>query len=351
MEPVIGMSGIVHADTKRREVGRLTDVSVHAAVILALIVMSGIPVGVFGATERLPSIKIGALTDSWGPTPSIVGLRDGLIERGYRQGTQFEIGVRFTQGDVSALSAAAQDLVRDGVDIIFVMGANAAKAAQKTTHSIPIVFAGAVGDPVQLGLVRSFARPGGNITGVTDLDIDLAPKRLEILQAMLPGLKRVLFAYDPRDAYGAATVRGYRAAARRLGIALVERTIRSEDDARDLVKLRKGEVDGVLGASTLSMNIPGLLVEAASRHGIPSMFNDLFWVERLGALASYGPDLYESGRLAARLVDKILKGADPADVPIEANPKIELALNMKTAKALGLAIPPAIILRADRLVQ
>jgi ABC-type uncharacterized transport system substrate-binding protein len=345
------MRGRVQLHTKRREIRRLTNACSCAAVILLQLVTSGIPTGASSAADRVTSIKIGALTDSWGPTPSIVGLRDGLVERGYRQGEQFEIGVRFTQGDVSALPAAAQDLVRDGVDIIFVMGANAAKAAQKATTSIPIVFAGAVGDPVQLGLVRSFARPGGNITGVTDLDVDLAPKRLEILQEMRPGLKRVLFAYDPSDAYGVATARGYREAARRLGIALVERTIGTKDAARDLVKLRKGEVDGILGASTLSMNIPGFLLEAARQQGIPSMFNDLFWVERLGALASYGPDLYESGRLAARLADKILKGTDPAGVPVEANPKIELAINVKTAKALGLAIPPAVLLRANRLVQ
>jgi ABC-type uncharacterized transport system substrate-binding protein len=345
------MAGIVLVDTKRPGIRRLRNVCFYAAVIFLQLVTRGILIEAFDATDRGRSIKIGALTDSWGPTPSIVGLRDGLIERGYRQGEQFEIGVRFTQGDVSALSAAAQDLVRDGVDIIFVMGANAAKAAQKATPSIPVVFAGAVGDPVQLGLVRSFARPGGNITGVTDLDIDLAPKRLEIFQEIRPGLKRVFFAYDPNDAYGVATARGYREAARHLGIALVEKTIRTEAQARDLMRLRKGEVDGILGASTLSMNIPGHVLEAASQQGIPSMFNDLFWVERLGALASYGPDLYESGRLAARLVDKILKGADPAGVPVEANPKIELALNMKTARGLGLAIPPAVLLRANRIVQ
>ena len=338
-------------DTKRRQIRRLTTVFFCVAVIFLQLVTSGIPTRASAADDRGKSIKIGALTDSWGPTPSIVGLRDGLIERGYRQGDQFEIGVRFTQGDVSALSAAAQDLVRDGVDIIYVMGANAAKAAQKATPKIPVVFAGAVGDPVQLGLVRSFARPGGNITGVTDLDLDLAPKRLEILREMRPGLKRVFFAYDPSDAYGVETVRGYRKAARRLGIALVERTVRTEAEARDLMRLRKGDVDGILGASTLSMNIPGLVLEAASQQGIPSIFNDLFWVERLGALASYGPDLYESGRLAARLVDKILNGADPADLPVEANPKIELALNMKTARVLGLAIPPTVLLRANRLVQ
>ena len=281
----------------------------------------------------------------------MAGLRDGLVERGYREGDQFEIGVRFTQGDIAALPAAARDLVRYRVDIIFVMGANAAKAAKMATTRIPIVFAGAVGDPVALGLVQSFARPGGNITGVTDLDVELAPKRLEIFQEIIPGLKRVLFAYDPTDTYGVAAALGYREAARRLGIVLMERAVRNEEDARALVKLRKGEVNGILGTSTLSMNIPGFLLEAASQQGLPTMFNDVFWVERAGALASYGPDLYESGRLAARLVEKVMKGADPGGIPVEANPKIELAINMKVAKALRLTIAPEMFYRANRLIQ
>jgi putative ABC transport system substrate-binding protein len=324
-------------------------VKIRTAILV--LVVASLAAGLGHTQPRSGPVRIGMLTDSWGPTPSMVGLRDGLVERGYREGEQFEIGVRFTRGDIAALSAAAGDLVQYGVGVIFVMGANAVKAAQGATNRIPIVFAGAVGDPVELGLVRSFARPGGNITGVTDLDVDLAPKRLEIFQEMVPGLKRVFFAYDVRDAYGAATARGYREAAHRLGVALVERMIRTEDEARTLLRLRKGEVDGVLGASTLSMNVQGFVLEAAARQGIPTMFNDIFWVERHDALASYGPDLYESGRLAARLVERILKGADPASLPVEANGKIELAINIRTAKALGLTIAPAMLLRANRLIQ
>ncbi len=303
------------------------------------------------AAERTGPVRIGALSESWGPTPPMVGLRDGLVERGYREGEQFVIGVRFTQGDLAALAAAAQELLRYGVDVIFVTGTNAAKAAQKATARIPIVFAAPIGDPVTLGLVRSFARPGGNITGVTDQDLELAPKRLEIFKELIPGLRRVLLAYDPDDAYGVASAREYRDAARRLGIVLVERPVRTDEDARALVGLRKSDADGILGGSTLSLNIPGFVLEAASKQGIPTMFNDIFWVERGGALASYGPDLYESGRMAARLVDKILKGENPAGIPVEANPKIELAINMKVAKSLGLTIAPAVLFRANRLVQ
>jgi len=141
--------------------------------------------------ERKQPVRIGVLTDSWGPTPATVGLRDGLQALGYREGEQFDIGVRFTQGDVAALPAAARDLVTAGSDVIFATSANAARAAQQATTVTPIVFAEVVGDPVKLGLVRSFARPGGNITGVSTLAIELNPKRLEIFKELVPGLKRV----------------------------------------------------------------------------------------------------------------------------------------------------------------
>ena len=303
------------------------------------------------AAERTGPVKIGALTQSWGPTPQMVGLRDGLQALGYREGEQFVIGVRFTQGDVATLPAAARDLVQSGVDVIFATDANAARAAQLATNRIPIVFAAVVGDPVALGLVQSFARPGGNITGVTDTDLELSAKRLEIFKEMLSGLKRVLFAYDPSDPYAAAGVRAYRDAARHLGVVLLEKPVRTEEEARaTLSQLRKGEVDGIVAPSSLSLNIPGFVLDATSQRTIPSMFNGAFFVER-GGLVSYGPDFYDSGRQAARLVDKILKGEDPGRIPVEANPKIELAINMTTAKALKLAIPSSVLQRANRLIE
>jgi ABC-type uncharacterized transport system substrate-binding protein len=149
---------------------------------------------VFAQWVRL--VKIGALTESWGPTPSIVGLRDGLQERGYREDKDFTIGVRFTEGKVAELPAAARDLVRHRVDVIVTTESGvAAKAAKMATTEIPIVLIGS-GDPVGLGLVRSLARPGGNITGVADLDVELVPKRMETFRELVPGLKRVLVPYD-----------------------------------------------------------------------------------------------------------------------------------------------------------
>jgi putative ABC transport system substrate-binding protein len=281
----------------------------------------------------------------------MVGLRDGLLALGYREGEQFVIGVRFTQGDTTLLPEAALGLIRDGADLLFPTDANAARAAQKASSRIPIVFAAVVGDPVELGLVQSFPRPGGNITGVTDGDLDLNPKRLEIFRDVVPGLKRVLFPYDPSDAHAAAAARAYRDGARQLGMVLVERPVRSEEEARTtLARLRKAEVDGIVAQSTTALNIPGVVLEATSERSLPTMFNAAFMVER-GGLVSYGPDWYESGRQAARLVDKIVRGEDPGRIPVETNPKIELAINVKTARALKLEIPPSVLQRANRLVQ
>jgi putative ABC transport system substrate-binding protein len=315
-----------------------------------LLVSSGILAGGGGTAERARPIRIGVLTESWGPTPATVGLREGLLALGYREDEQFVMGIRFTQGDLAALPAAARELVQLGVDLIFVSQTSTARAAQMATDRIPIVFAG-VGDPLGSGLVQSFARPGGNITGVTNLSLDLSPKRLELFRQTIPTLKRVLYPYDPADTYAVAQVEVYRDAARRLGIELVEQSVHSEAEAQaTLSQVQKGHVDGILAPDALSFNIPGFVLEAASQQAIPTMFAGAFWVER-GGLASYGPDFYAMGRQSARLVDKILKGANPAEIPVEVNPTIEFAINVKAAKALGMAITPEILYQADRLVR
>ena len=302
------------------------------------------------AEERAQPIKIGVLTASWGPTPPTVGLRDGLLELGYRENEQFVLGVRFTQGDLTALPAAARELVQYGVDIIFTSEESPAKAAQMATTRIPIVFS-VVADPVGLGLIQSFARPGGNITGVTDLHLELGPKRLEVFHEIIPGLKRVLYPYDAADADAVAEAKMYREAAHRLGIELVEKAVRTEEEAQaTLAQISKGEVDGILMPLSVSLNIRGFVLEATSQRALPTMFHTAFWVER-GGLASYGSDNHETGRQAARLVDKILKGANPAEIPVEVNPKIEFAINLKVAKALGLTIAPEVLYRADRIIR
>ena len=177
-----------------------------------------------GAAEGDGPILIGALNDSWGPTPAEVGLRDGLVALGYREQEQFVIGIRFTRGDTDALPAAARELVEQGVHILFTSQPGAAVAAQRATTRIPIVFTD-VGDPLGLRLMQSFAHPGGNITGVTTLGAELAPKRLEVFQALVPGLRRVLLPYNPAHPYATTEIKVYREAARDLGIVLIEKAV------------------------------------------------------------------------------------------------------------------------------
>ncbi|HEX9819439.1 MAG TPA: ABC transporter substrate-binding protein [Methylomirabilota bacterium] len=319
-------------------------------VLAAVLAIAGLPARATDAqSPRL--VKIGALTESWGPTPAIVGLRDGLQELGYRDNQDFVIGVRFTQGNVAELPEAARALVRLGVDLIVVTsGDNAAKAAQTATTQIPIVFMGG-SDPVGAGLVKSFARPSGNITGIADLELELVPKRMEIFRELLPALKRVLLVYDATNAVAVSRLQVHRDAAHRLGLTLVERPVRTEDEARSVISgIRKGEVDGIFSPRLLSLNVPGVILEIAPKRALPTMFDDSFYVER-GGLACYAANLYGLGHQAARLVDKILKGARPGDVPIEQPTKFELAINLKAAKALGITIPQSILVRADRVIE
>ena len=319
-------------------------------ILLVLLFICGLSNSDSRGAERRGPVKIGVLTEGFGPTSGAVGLRDGLKERGYREDKDFVIGVRFTQGDTSALPLAAKELLQRGVDILFTDGRNPARAAQMETTKVPIVIAGG-GDPVGFGLIQSFVRPGGNITGVADLDLELGPKRLEIFMEMIPGLKRVLFPYNATDAYSVSEAKAYRETARQLKIVLVEKAVRTEEEAKAvLAKLKKNQIHGILSPRPMTSNIPGYVREAGSKLSMPTMFASTFFAEN-GGLASYTPNTYESGRMAARLVDKIIKGEKPGEIPVESNHKIELVINLKVAKALGIKIAPEVLYRANRVIR
>jgi len=304
------------------------------------------------AAQRTRPVKIGALTEGWGPTMAVVGFRDGLQELGYLENIDFVIGVRFTQGDAAELPGAARDLVRGGADILVADGTgDAAKAAKMAAvEKIPVVFMGGP-DPVARGLVRSFARPGGNVTGIADLSVELGAKRLEIFREIIPGLKQVLLPYDGSEPGLDQMLTVYRDAARRLGLVLIEKPLRTQEEAQlEVAEIRKGQVDGILSPRWLSLNIPGFMLDASSRRSVPTMFHDSYFVDR-GGLASYGTNQAQLGRQAARLVDRIIKGTKPADLPVEQATMFELVVNLNTARALGLAIPQSVLLRADRVVR
>lgn len=318
---------------------------------LGMVVAAQSPMARVAEAQPRRLVKIGALTESWGPTPAIIGLRDGLQELGYRENQDFAIGVRFVQGNLAELPEAARALTRQGVDIIVTSGGDhSTRAAQQATTKIPIVFLEGT-DPVSAGFVKSLARPGGNITGIADLEFELVPKGLEIFRELVPGLKRVLLVYDATNDVAVSRLKVHRDAAQRLGLKLVERPVRTEDEARAAIsEIKKSEVDGIFSPRLLSQNIPGLILEIAPKRAIPTMFETPFYVERTG-LASYGADKYALGSQAARQVDKILKGAKPGDIPVEQATKFVLAINLKTAQALGITIPQSVLLRADRLIQ
>lgn len=324
--------------------------SSHLCVVLLCLLASSLLAGNSYADDRHHPFRIGVLTESWGPQPQVVQLRQALQALGYRDNEDFVIGVRFTQGDLAALPAAARELVQYGVDLLFVTAPSAAKAVQQATTTIPIVFAG-VGDPIGQGLIRSFARPGGNITGVSTLNLSLSSKRLQVFYELVPSLQRVLFLYDAKDLYAATEAVAYREAAHQLGIELIAKTVKSEAEAQAvLARAREQRIDGVLAPAHVSLNIWALIGEATTRFGLPSMFGVSFMTEE-GALASYGPNQYETGRQAARLVDKIIKGANPAEIPVEANSKIEFVINLKAAKTLELTVAPEVLYQADRLIR
>jgi putative tryptophan/tyrosine transport system substrate-binding protein len=323
----------------------------HLRLLVLCVIGMSLATSAISYAKRARPILIGALSESWGPTSGIVGLRDGLVQLGYHENKDFVLGVRFIQGDNTALPGAARELTQAGADLLFADSNSTAKALQQVSTQIPIVFV-AVEDPVGSGLVKSYAEPRGNITGVATLDTELGPKRLQLFHELLPALKRVLFLYDATDIDSEQAATLYHSAAKRLGIEFITKVVNTQEEAQTfLSQAKERKIDGILAPRCCDLNIPELILDASKKQHIPTMYTTkAFWIEA-GALASFGSDFYTSGVQAARLVDKILKGKRPATVPVEVNSTIELTINLKRAKALGLVISPRMLVRADYVIQ
>jgi putative ABC transport system substrate-binding protein len=326
-------------------------------MILRAALAGVLALAVCGAPPRLaarPSkpVKIAILTSAWSPWHSNTeGFRDGLKELGYVEGRNLTFEVRAAQGDPARLPALAAELVSRSPDLLYCVAGPDAKACQRATSRIPVVFTQA-GDPVKLGLVRSLGHPGANITGIGSLRAELTAKRLELFKELVPSLQRVLVTYDPREPEERDALTSARTAATRTGIALFERPITAPLEIEPgLATLAAGGQDGILVVqSGLNLNIPGRSLEVATSNRLPTMYPASFW-SKAGALASYGPDQYLQGRQAARLADRILSGTPPADLPVELPDRIEFIVNLKTAKALGLEVGRPTLLRADRVLE
>jgi len=293
--------------------------------------------------------RIGILHEAYFPSiPQVGGLKAGLRAMGLEEGRDVTFDIRFTRGKPEAAPAAAAALVKARVDLIFTSDEEATRAAKAVTQTIPIVFTG-VGDPVAAGIVIAVNRPGGNVTGVSNLNTELVPKRLEILKALFPAVRRVWAVYHADDRSSLAAARKAQEVAPLLKLELVARPVRtSEELVGNLKAVRAG--DALLFPPATTLNIRGLILDLHLSAGVPTVFGDVLWV-KAGGLVSYGTEDYADGLQAARLVAKILRGARPQDLPVEGANKIELAINLKTAKALGVTIPREILARADQVIE
>lgn len=301
-------------------------------------------------TQPMPTAKkhrIGTLTAAWAPNhPAVEGLRAGLETLGLHEGRDVVFEHRFTEGDLNALPAAAAELVASRVDLIYAQAENAALAAARTTNTLPIVFAN-VGDPVASGIVRELSHPGGNVTGVSNLATELVPKRMEILKLLVPNLRRVWAIYDPTEAPETrVAVARAQVAATALGLELLVRPVRTAEEVRRVIAVVAPGDGALVFERATSANIAPKLIESRTI----TVFGSAFWLD-YGGLVAYGADYHDVGVQAAGLVARVLAGISPRDIPVEGANKIQLVINLKTAKALGLTISPAVMIRADRVIQ
>jgi putative tryptophan/tyrosine transport system substrate-binding protein len=302
--------------------------------------------------QQKPMPVIGYLgSESPGPmAPFVAAFLQGLGETGYVEGQNVAIEYRWAEGDYDRLAALAADLVRRRVDVIATLGIPSALAAKSATSTIPVVFS--VGDPVERGLVASLARPGGNLTGVSLLNVELMPKRLELISELVPQAGVIALLVNPNNPNTERTIRDMEEAARAKGVQLdiLKAGTESEIDAAfaSLVQLPAGAL--VVVGDPLFINRREQLVALASRHAVPAIYA-LREYAAAGGLISYGTSFTAAYRQLGTYAGKILQGAKPADLPVQQPTTFELVVNLKTAKALGLTIPQMILGRADEIIE
>jgi putative ABC transport system substrate-binding protein len=276
---------------------------------------------------------------------------DGLSEVGYIEGRNLIIERRFAAGNVDRLNEFAADLVRLKVDLIVASSTPAAQAAKKATSMIPIIFV-AVADPVGAGLLASLSRPGRNITGVSTLSPDLSGKRLEILKEVLPKLAQVAVLHNPSNASNSLLVTQTTAAARKLGVQLQLLEVRAPNDIETALQaaVRGGASALIVVDDSLMFMERTRIAALSSKHRLPTI-SGFGGEAEVGGLMAYGVSLPDLFRRVVTYVDRVLKGAKPAELPVELPSKFELVINLKTAKTLGIQIPPSILQRADKVIE
>jgi putative ABC transport system substrate-binding protein len=305
-----------------------------------------------GAQQPTKIPRIGYLTlSSSSPSPLQEAFRGGLRQLGYIEGQTIHIEYRYAAGKVEHLKELAAELAGLKLDIIVAANTQSIEASRRATKTIPIVFP-VTFDPVASGFVASLARPGGNLTGLTTLNQEVAGKRVELLKEVLPKLSRVAVFRDPTNTGSLFALKETEAAANHMGIRTQVLEVQNGDEFEGAVKtaIREGAHALILLPDNLFIRQPSRMIDLVTKNRLPTMFGDHESVEA-GGLMYYGANLADLYRRAATYVDKILKGAKPADLPVEQPTKFELIINLKAAKQIGVTIPPNVLARADKVIK
>jgi putative tryptophan/tyrosine transport system substrate-binding protein len=316
--------------------------------LAALLLVVGLPAQ--AQPQKAPP-RIGVLLQGGPWHDAVDGLRQGLKELGYEEGKQFVFDIRDLKGDPKAVEAAARSLERDKVKLIYAVASSVVTATKNATTEISIVF-NVGSDPVAAGLVENFVKPGGRLTGIHFLVRDLTGKRLEILKELLPKLRSVMTVYNLGNQVAKQSAQLAREEAKRLGLKFMERHVSSVEELRSTLQgLKAGEADAFFYTPDAMVGSQAqLIIDTAQAKKLATMFQESGLVAK-GGLASYGQNYYELGRLSAKYVQKVLSGTPPRDLRIETVEDVELAINLKTANALGLTIPPNVLARAKKVIR
>lgn len=275
----------------------------------------------------------------------------GMRELGYAEGRDYVLKQRAASNEIGRLRALVAELIALNVDLIIPTATPSAIAARDATREIPILFT-SVGNPVESGLAASLRRPGGNVTGLSQISSELVSKRLDLLRQVVPGLRSVGYSYDPDNAASVLGFKQLQSDCGRLGYALIAGLVRKREDiAVAFSALQRGKAQGVILANPASSSTwRASIIEQAAKHRLPAIFSSARSSE-LGGLIAYSVNFADSFRRAAAYADKIFKGAKPGELPIELPTKFDLVINLKTAKALGLTIPPSVLVQATRVIE
>ena len=320
-------------------------------IVFSLLLTVLLPAVFLVEAQQAKVYRIGVLFPGGPLSETIDGLRGGLGELGLEEGKKFTLAILDTKGDAKTAEEAARKFEREKFDVIYALTLPVATSAKAATTNIPLVFC--VGtDPVAMGLVDSFVKPGGRLTGVQYLVTDLTAKRLEILKEILPKLSRVVTFYNPGDRVAPDAAKLAREEAGRLGLKFIERHVSSVEELRKVLQaLKPGEADAYFYVTdVMVIGQVQLIIDTAKAKKLATMFHERSLVTN-GALASYGQNYYEIGRVSAKYVQRVLSGVQPRDLKVETIDDVELAINLQTAKQLGLTIPPNVLARARKVIK